>query len=369
MEAPMRRSFAVVSGSVILFTLFGCASGGGGSLVGSERLLAILPQEAEASSPLRELFTGERPLVFTLEADFDQLTRDRAEDNEERPARAFLPGLAGDTLELPLKVRTRGNFRLRRDICPFPPLRLNFPSAAVEGTVLEGQDKLKLVTHCREQEFHEQNVVEELLAYRIYNELTDVGFRVQLAFITYLDTSGRNRPLSRLAFLIEDEDKMAARLDGQMLEVARAAPDQFHQRQAGIMYLFQYMIGNTDWSMAAFHNVKVMRIGTEYLPIPYDFDFSGLVNAPYAGPNPALAHLHSSVRERLYRGFCSDRIDFDEIFGLYQDKREPILEMIRTQPGFSQRSVSTAVRYIEDFYRELDNPERFKGMIRQQCGR
>jgi hypothetical protein len=235
--------------------------------------------------------------------------------------------------------------------------------------VLEGQDKLKLVTHCREQEFHEQNVVEELLAYRIYNELTDVGFRVQLAFITYLDTSGRNRPLSRLGFLIEDEDKMAARLGGQMLEVAQAAPDQFHQRQAGIMYLFQYMIGNTDWSMVAFHNVKVTHIGMEYFPIPYDFDFSGLVNAPYAGPNPALAHLHSSVRERLYRGFCSDRIDFDEIFGLYQEKREAILEMIRTQPGFSQRSVSTAVRYVEDFYRELDNPERFKAMIRQQCGR
>jgi hypothetical protein len=129
------------------------------------------------------------------------------------------------------------------------------------------------------------------------------------------------------------------------------------------------MIGNTDWSMAAFHNVKVARIGTDYFPIPYDFDFSGLVNAPYAGPNPALAHLHSSVRERLYRGFCSDRIDFDEIFGLYQDKREPILEMIRTQPGFSQRSVSTAVRYIEDFYRELDNPEWFKLLIQRQCGR
>jgi hypothetical protein len=365
----MWRSKVVACAPIFLFTLAGCASGTGGSAVGSERLFALIPQEAEAPSPLQELFTSDRPLVLSLEADFDQLTRDRAEDNEERPARLFLPGPGGDTLELPLKVRTRGNFRLQRSICPFPPLRLNFPVATVAGTVLEGQDKLKLVTHCREQEFHEQNVVEELLAYRIYNQLTDVGFRVQLAFITYLDTSGRNRPLSRLGFLIEDEDQMAVRLGGQMLEVPQASPDQFQPRQAGLMYLFQYMIGNTDWSMVGFHNTKVMRIGREYFPVAYDFDFSGLVNAPYAGPNPTLAHLHDSVRERVFRGFCSARIDYDELFDLFQERREPILDMIRTQPGLSERSANTAVRYIQEFYRELDNPGRFKSKIQAACRR
>lgn len=363
----MWRSLVVAFAPFALFVLSGCASGTGGSAVGSERLFTLIPQEAQAPSPLQELFASERPLVFTLQADFDQLAGDREEEAEERPARMLLPAPGGDTLDLPLNVRTRGNFRLRRGICPFPPLRLNFPTDSVAGTVLEGQDKLKLVTHCREQEFHEQNVLEELLAYRIYNLLTDVGFRVQLAFITYLDTSGKNRPLSRLGFLIEDEEGMAARLEGEMLEVPRAHPDQFQPRQAGLMYLFQYMIGNTDWSMAGFHNTKVMRIGTEYLPVPYDFDFSGLVNAPYAGPNPALAHLHDSVRDRVFRGHCSDRIDYDELFGLFQERRESILEMIRTQPALSQRNATTAVRYIEAFYLELDNPERFKTMIRGMC--
>ncbi len=362
----MSRSRILALAPLLTFALAGCASGTGG-LSGEARLHALIPQEAQATAPLQDLFSSERPLVLTLRADFDQLSKDRDEESEERPARLLLPGPGGDILDLSLQVRTRGNFRLKKATCTFPPLRLNFPQDSVAGTPFQGQDKLKLVTHCRGIDTYEQNVVEELMAYRIYGLLTEVGYRSQLAFITYEDSSGRNAPVSRLAFLIEDDDHMAERLHGEMVEVAQAPAEQFHPQQAGLLYLFQYMIGNTDWSMVAFHNTKVMRIDRDYYPIPYDFDFSGLVDAPYAGPNPALAEEHQTVRQRVYQGFCSDRIDYDALFALFKDRQEAMEDLIRTQPGLSRPNAEDALRYLGQFFREIGNPTEARARIRQSC--
>ena len=93
------------------------------------------------------LFASRDILELTLIADFKQLRKDRKEENEYRPAQLVLPG--GDTLKL--KVRTRGNFRLNKRNCNFPPLRLNFKPRGTEGTVFENQDKVKLVAHCQDR--------------------------------------------------------------------------------------------------------------------------------------------------------------------------------------------------------------------------
>ena len=136
-------------------------------------------QEGEGEAP-EELFASDIPLVFTLEADFKQLRKDRSQESEERPARMTVKEGPGREVSFPIQLRTRGNFRLKSHICPFPPLRLNLPTDSVSGTLLEGQDKLKLVTHCMDRDSYELNALEEYLTYRIYNLLTDVGFRVQL---------------------------------------------------------------------------------------------------------------------------------------------------------------------------------------------
>jgi hypothetical protein len=324
--------------------------------------------EAGGLTP-EELFASEQPLVLTLEADFAQLKEDREQESQDRPARVTLSGPGAGAVSLPVEVRTRGNFRLRGDICPFPPLRLGFPADSALGTVFEGQDKLKLVTHCRDWDSYEQNLLEEYLAYRIYNQLTKVGFRVQLALITYLDTSGRNEPVSRAAFFIEAEDAMAARLEGEMLEVPAANPEDYPPQQIGLVSLFQFMIGNTDWSALRFHNVKLIRVGWEYLPIPYDFDFSGLVDAPYAGPNPLIAHRIRAVRERLYWGICSDRIDFPKLFSLFNEHRASILDLIRTQPGLKERSIRLATNYIEEFYEIINDEHEADWQIQNACRR
>ncbi|MFC1660868.1 hypothetical protein ACFL3S_05355 [Gemmatimonadota bacterium] len=326
-------------------------------------------ETASVPTQVEGLFSSDDLLEFVLEANWDELDDDRDQESEERPGQAVWTSPEGQEFTIPIEIRTRGIFRLKKSTCSFPPFRLDFPSEGTEGTVFEGQDKVKLVTHCRDRDSYEQNVMEEYLAYRVYNTLTDVGFKVRPARITYVDSRGEDDPVTRMAFLLEDEDAMAARLEGQILEVAGAPASHFHQEQAGLMYIFQFMIGNTDWSMTRFHNVKVMRIGSDYFPIPYDFDFSGIVDAPYAGPNPMMAHLIDNVKQRLYWGACNDAIDYQALFAQYNDQRGAILALPSSVPGLSERNQRTAVSYLEQFYNVITNDRRADRMIMDACRR
>jgi hypothetical protein len=220
---------------------------------------------------------------------------------------------------------------------------LNLEKGQSRGTVFDGQDKLKLVTHCHDWDTFEQNVLEEYLAYRIYNQLTDVSFRVQLVEITYLDSSGTSDSLTRMGFLIEDEGAMAVRVGGMILDVPGARATDFEPGQMGVMFLFQYMIGNIDWS--------------------------GLVDAPYVGPSPLTERLHDSVRERLYLGVCWDEIDFQSVFAHFEEKKEAILEAIREIPRLTDNNTRSASKYIEEFYDFISDPVRAERDVRRMCRR
>ena len=156
-----------------------------------------------------------------------------------------------------IRVRTRGRYRLEN--CRFPPMRVNFPRNSMGGTVFDGQNGIKLVSHCRDRDDDEQNVIEEYLVYRTYNLLTDESFRVRLARVTYADGEDDDDPVVRYAFFIEEAEAMAERLGALFLEIPQASPRSFGSEQAVRFSVFQYMVGNTDWSMARFHNAEVLR--------------------------------------------------------------------------------------------------------------
>jgi len=335
------------------------------ALMGTGPLLGVAHQEI----PPQALFSSDTVLHFTLKTDLEALKEDRSQDSRERTAQILIQGRDGRMVEVPLDVRTRGRYRLQKNICPFPPIRLDFEEAQPEGTVFDGQDKLKLVTHCHDWDTFEQNLLEEYLAYRIYNELTDVSFDVRLAEITYLDTAGESDPLTRMGFLIEDEDAMAIRVGGMILDIPGARAKDFGPEQMGVMFLFQYLIGNIDWSTANSHNLKVLRAGEDHFAIPYDFDWSGLVDAPYVGPSPLTERLHDSVRERLYLGVCWEELDFQVAFAHFEEKKEPILEAVREVPGLTGANVRSATGYVEEFYDFIRNPERAEEEIRRMCRR
>ncbi len=311
------------------------------------------------------LFASHDLLEFSLYAPWGEVRKDRKDGAEERPAELRLSD-GGEAIAL--QVRTRGNFRLRRSTCPaLPPIRLNFPKKDVEGTVFEGQDKLKLVTHCRNKDSDEQNLLQEYLTYRIFNVLTPASFRTRLARITYVDTERPDdEPETKYAFVIEDEDALATRLGGEILEVPQAHPADYDRDGMLLVSIFEYMVGNTDWSLVQFHNIKLFRsTDMVVLPIPYDFDWTGLVNAPYA--EPAESVNIDDVRERVYRGYCVEGLDYHGIAALIREKREQILALPAEIPGMTDDARRDARRYLEDFFETLDDPKAYDRRIVRGC--
>src|SRR5436309_5540003 len=266
-------------------------------------LAALLVAQALPALPTSgsRLFLDHAPLTLQLETDLRALFRDRGEKKKDHPA-TLRYGTARDTGSLNVKLRTRGIFRLAR--CGFPPIRLDLPSHKLEDTPFAGQDKLKLVTHCQSGQSYERNLLREYALYRVFNALTDTSFRVRLAHVTYRD-SLRPDTVRRYGFLIESDGALARRAGAEVLTQGQILDVQTDPSYMTLVAVFQYLIGNTDWSVWGRHNTVILDDTVHHskvIAVPYDYDFSGAVDAAYATPPPQLP-IHS-VRERLYRGYC-----------------------------------------------------------------
>ena len=286
--------------------------------------------EAQQRAEAAPLFASHDLLRMTLRTDVDWL-RDERNDSVEVEGTLTFVDLDGSEVVKPVDTRARGNFRRAKKNCNFPPLRLDFPTGQMEGTLFEGQDKLKLVTPCNDgRDDYQRYVLSEYLAYRILNLLTPASFRVRLVEITYEDTSGDYDTRTKIGFLIEDEDEMAARQRGTIEEVTQFHPARSFAEYSVLVAMFNYMIGNTDWSPVYFHNVKLVRTEeAQYLTVPYDFDFSGTVDARYATVDPSLHDQIRTVTRRLYRGFCRDELVYEQAVAPFRALRDEINQLYR----------------------------------------
>jgi len=274
--------------------------------------------------------------------------------------------------DLPLDVRLRGKSRLAQ--CSFPPLRLDFERSATPQTAFEGQNVLKLVTHCSNSSSGEQNLLEEYLAYRIFNLLSDFSFRVRLLHMTYTDTDGRRDrdARQRYAFVIEPAEQLAARLEAVPLDIPAVSLSRLDADQAALVYVFQYLVGNTDWSLVhptddteCCHNGDLFEWGEKIFYVPYDFDQTGLVNARYAKPHPVV-HI-PNVRARRYRGYCGDSDTLAAAMRQVNLRQGDIIELVRSIPGLSERDAKKAVDYLAEYFDEAANVEKLLKKFERQC--
>jgi hypothetical protein len=276
-----------------------------------------------------------------------------------------------------VQIQTRGNFRLARRNCDFPPLRLNVKKGESEGTLFEGQDKLKVVVTCKlGQDYWEQYLLSEYLIYRMLNFFTPLSFRVRLARITYVDTSGEDDTFTRYAFLIEDDDVMAIRNGGRKVDwqpERQLHPSRVERDPSILLEVFQYMIGNTDWSGVQMHNMELfIRPSGTLVTIPYDFDMSGIVDARYARPDASLPIR--SVRDRFFRGVCPDQLNrppeaYATVFQAFQNKKEEIYDLWRYQEGLTEDRREETLEYLDDFYEVLDDPRKIQRQMMENCRR
>lgn len=310
------------------------------------------------------LFASHDLLDLVLTADFVGLKADRGLETEYRPA--VLTVITGEGLSRPIEIRvkTRGRFRLAN--CLFPPLRIKFPGGSAVGTTFEGEEELKLVCHCREGDGEEQDVLEEYLAYRTYNTLTDKSFRVRLARITYIDTRGAEDPITRYAFFIEHKDSVAQRLDAVAVNESGVDPANLNADAAARMALFQFMVGNIDWDVRRAHNVELLRTKEgPYIPVPYDFDFAGIVAPGYAW---AEEDLDPRTRpDRAYRGFCHPGADFSALYSDFLELRPEIEEVYRELEGLQEDNRRAALEYLDGFFSILSVESRARTSIEEKC--
>lgn len=347
----------------------------------SKALLAsVIVAAASVSAPAvaqTPLFSDNGEIQILVEAPLNTLIRasDRSTDPYPAVATVTRPDAAAERFDIELSAR--GFSRRTGGLCSFPPLRMRF--SGTRGTFMQGQNRLKLVTRCRPGGSYEQLTVLEYTAYRLYNEITPLSYRVRPALVTYRDTDGRRREESQFNFLIEDLDDTARRnnrlvaLDVQSNAVTSA---QLDARQAATYSLFQFMIGNLDFDMVSgpagqecCHNSKLMAATAEsrenVIPIPYDFDYSGFVDAPYAIP-PASLNVRN-VRNRLYRGLCRHNDQLPDVIAHFQSRRAAVMAVIEGEARLSGASRNSARSYIESFYELIGDPARVQRQIVERC--
>lgn len=303
------------------------------------------------------IFASDDMLTLRLHAPVRQLLRQR-NSNDYVQASADVAS-AGDSLKaVPVFIRARGAYR--REYCYPPQLMLHFKKAG--NSPLTQWGRLKMVHACREGDVYEQTLLREYLVYKMYNLFTPKSYRVRLLRLWLEDTGIRNLSKPRYAFLLEDTDALAARNHCREWQIKKLSVENTQRRASTFLALFQYMIGNTDWAVPLYRNIRLLQPldspGTAPCAVPYDFDYCGMVNAPYAVPFEELPIR--DIKERYYQGFPRSREELEEAFRLFWQQRAAMYDLIRNMKLLSRQYQLEMTAYLDEFFDVISNEKKIK---------
>ena len=329
-------------------------------------LLAATP--ALAAEPAKPLFADDQLIQITIRAPIGRLT-----SSEDR-SRIVDGSLVSGAETLPVRLSPRGITRLRKDTCEFPPLRVDFTGAPPPTSLFAGQKRLKLVTHCRPAELHQQYVLLEYATYRLYNQLTPNSFRARLAQVNYVESSGK-LVTSRLGFFLEDLRDVAGRNGLSEANVgARIQTSALNPADAARFAIFEYLISNLDWAMQAgpagdtcCHNSRLISAGgtPPYTTVPYDFDYAGFVDAPYAVPPEGINV--SSVKSRYYRGFCRHNAEALKAAADIRSQQAALLAVLGQIPQLREGTRRKAASYLERSFADIATDQAVTTNLLKTC--
>jgi len=314
-----------------------------------------------------DFFDTDEPLELTLKYDITSFVKQKHK-GEYLDAVLIIYSGENDSIVKNIRLKARGNFR--RGHCFFPPIYLNFKTDPIEHGELEGIKKIKLVTHCSNSKAYQAYVLKEYLAYKMYNLLTDYSFRVKLLKINYIDTGKKQRNYVHQGFLIEPIELIEKRtnsieVDGKMISGLTVMNPEMDR-----VSMFEYMIANTDWRVKGGHNMKYLKslewVTTKVIPVPYDFDYSGMVNASYAIPQEWTSI--KEVTQREYLGYCRDDEDaYLQAVEPFLQNKDDIFMIIEDCQYLSEREKKGLRSFIEGFYDEVEDSRGVLHSLKRQC--
>jgi hypothetical protein len=305
------------------------------------------------------------PFEMTLTINIDRVKKDRDKSKATWRTASVSYVDSGDTVTLPARVRTRGISRLK--ICTLiPPLWVDFRSEDTKKTAFAHLNRFKLVSSCKPQSGFERYVIEEYNLYRVRAQLMPIGHLARLVHVTVVDSESKKPDFTRYAFALEDVDEMAARLGGKNMKMTGAVAEDLDPHQTAMVGLFQYMIGNTDFSIYALHNAELISIGGSLYPVDYDFDQAGVIAPPYSVPDPRLGI--SSVRDRLYRGFCLPRDTVTKAITDIMEKKAAVTALYTDDIGkLMEGGAKESIRWFDDVFKDLSDARFVKDDILGKC--
>ena len=324
------------------------------------------PSIAKGDKPL---FDASDPIHIVIQAPLSTIDRNRE-------GKDVIAGTLTDPAgqNLPISLELRGITRRTAEVCDFPPLRVRFTAPPPATSAFAGQKKLKLVTHCRNSPSFQQYVLLEYAAYKMYNLLTPYSFRARLANIDYRDAAGRPI-ISRIGYFLEDDADVAKRNGMREVKADTRIPVAWLSPADAARYaMFEHMIANHDWSMRAgpqgsncCHNAKLIGLGAPgaTIPIPYDFDFSGYVDTPYATP-PAELDI-SSVRQRDYRGYCIHSAQALAAARQMRGLHAQIIGVLGQVPGLEPATQQRAGSFLEKFFADIGTDADIDAKVLKRC--
>lgn len=311
----------------------------------------------------RDVFTNDEILEIKLSGPLRELFDDRREVPSYYPVEISYRENDSSEVKIPIRARTRGHFRRIKGNCDYPPILLNFEKSNNSSTLFQNQHKVKLVTPCQDENY----VFREWLVYKMYNLLTPESLRARLVRIVCHDNKRKKELPSFYGILLEDSKAMASR--NNMMELEKKIPAEYTDKESFLkMALFQYMIGNCDWSIRYLHNTKLIAADSFDIPhvVPYDFDHAGIVEAHYAHPPEELGLR--STRERRYRGYCfSDTKMINQVLAIFQHHKNDFYKLYTTCPYLSTKYIRSTTRFLDDFYKTIEDPKQLTAAISGPC--
>ncbi|NNE39973.1 MAG: hypothetical protein HKN14_03525 [Marinicaulis sp.] len=327
-----------------------------------------------AAKKAKPLFRADDTIKVTINGPIKQIQRKAPYATDPYDATLILEGDAAE--EHAIILSARGKSRRNKNLCTFPPLRVEFKVKPDDPSLFDGQKRLKLVTHCRTSSRFQQYYLLEYTAYRLLNILSPTSLKVRLAEIDYYDSDKETVVATRIGFFIEDTDDAAKRNDLKEIDVPDIEVAQLNHGAAGQYAVMQYMIGNLDWSMHngpdgvdCCHNTKLMgetkQSRENLIPVAYDFDYSGLVDSPYAAP-PTTVRVRD-VRKRYYRGMCVHNAAAQAAVLKILQQRDALYKTVDEITDLDKRSRNRTVAYLDDFFEDIATPEDVQKNLLKVC--
>jgi len=337
-------------------------------LLGQNSICFAQPLARDKSAPSFGLFENEAPLEISLQFNLATYLRTKPKEEYMKGKITFHPGKA-DSMTRDIRLRTRGIFRNTE--CYYAPLELNFKNAHFGFSDLDSIGKIKLVPQCKPDSESEKNVLIEYLIYKMFSAMTDTSFRVRLLTINYIDSENKKKPYTQFGFFIEPVQMLAGRTNSIEIESRALNQKTIFPHMIDRVAIFNYMIGNFDWAVPNQHNIKVFKplvFDTVYLAaaVPYDFDFTGLVDAEYAVPDDKITGT-TSIRERIFLGVCRNREVYQKDLEEFLEKKGEFYRLINEFPYLNAKQKKNMIYYLDTFYEMCTGKQKILNVFLKNC--